>query len=313
MKAIFVSIFVLLLVSSAQAAQYRLNGTFGFVNDTDHEEQYVYGLGSDLIFNRKNDDRLSLLVGQRQFRNDRNQSLSGNKEETFSFLTVSGGKRFDTLRLDGKLSLYDGRHWSPILYGGSVAFDPSSRWHVEASAERDLVDSLAAVDRKRYVDSYSSSVDFNITPACTIVGAYTHQFITDGNDRDIEWVKVYYSPTKIYWLRLEAYGKHLTSEFSGFGYFSPAKLWEYMAIAQASRPFAKDRFIWRLRGGIGQQFVNNQAGKAASLLELKIRGWLSDRWGLDATGGFTNQSSVITSGTGYSRYYGSLVLTYVFP
>jgi hypothetical protein len=236
----------------------------------------------------------------------------GDKEETFNFLNVSGGKKFDTLRLDGKLSLYDGRRWSPVLYGGSVAFDPSSLWHVEAAAERDLVDSLAAIDRKLYVDSYSSSVDFNIAPSWTLVGAYAHQRIGDGNDRDIEWLKVYYSPKKIDWLRLEAYGKHLTSEFRGFGYFSPDKLWEYMAIAQVSRPFAKDRFVWKLRGGIGQQFVNNQAGKAATLLELKIRGWLSDHWGLTATGGFTNQSSIITSGSAYSRYYGTLVLTYVY-
>ena len=307
-----VSIFILLLVSSAQAAQYRLDGVFDFISDTDHERQYVYGLGSDIIFNRKNNDRLSLLVGQRQFRNDHDEFLLGKKEETFSFLTVSGGKRFDTLRLEGRLSLYDGPHWSPILYAGYAAFDPGTRWHIEASAERELVDSLAAVDRKLYVDSYNASIDFSVVPACTIVGAYTHQFVTDGNDRDIEWLKVYYLPQKLDWLRLEAYGKHLTSEFQGVGYFSPARLWEYMAIVQVARPFAKDKFIWKLRGGIGQQFIKNVSGKIASLLELKIKGWLSDHWGLEIAGGFTNQSGVITSGNDYSRYYGTLLLTYAF-
>lgn len=311
-KIILISILLLFLSSSGQAAQYRLDGVFSFSDDTDHEKQFVYGLGSDVIFNRKNNDRLSLLIGQRQFRNDHDEFLLGKKEETFNFLTVSGGKRFDTLRLDGKLSLYDSRHWSPILCTGFVAWDPSSRWHFEASAERDLVDSLAAVDRKLYVDSYGASLDFNITPAWTAVGAYAHQHITDGNDRDIEWLKIYYLPKKIDWLRLEAYGKHLTSEFTGFGYFSPTKLWESMVVAQVSRPFANDRFIWRLRGGIGLQFVNNETGKIASLLEMKVKGWFSDHWGLDVTGGFTNQSSVITSGADYSCYYGTVLLTYVF-
>jgi hypothetical protein len=311
-KIMLISILLLLHLSSADAAQYRLNSMFSLTNDTDHEIQYIYGLGSDVIFDRKNDDRLSLFVGQRQFRNDHDELLLGKKEETFNFLTINAGKRFDTLRLDGKLSLYDGKHWSPTLYGGYAAFDPSSRWHLETSAERDLVDSLAAVDRRLYVDSYSASLDFNITPAWTVVGAYTHQFITDGNDRDIEWLKVYYLPQNIDWLRLEAYGKHLTSEFTGSGYFSPRKLWESMVIAQASIPFANDKFAVRLRGGIGLQFVDNEAGKIASLIELKIKGWSSDHWGLDVTGGFTNQSGTITSGNSYSRYYGTLLLTYAF-
>jgi hypothetical protein len=305
--------FLLLLADGAQAAQFRLNGVFSFSDDTDHETQCMYGFGPEVLFDRKENESLSILAGRRHFKNDTVDFPSIGDSETFTFLTASGGRRLgEKFRLDGRLSLYDSGHWSPVLYAGSVGFDPSARWHLEASAERDLVESLEAINRRLYVDSYNAAVDFEIAPGWTAVGAYTHQYIDDGNDRDIELLKIYYMPRGLDWLRLEAYGKHLTSSFEGVGYFSPERLWEYMAIAQVSRPLAGDRFLWRARGGAGQQFVNNEPGKISALIELKVRGWFSDSLGAEAVGGFSNQSSVIAAGTDYSRYYATLMLIYAF-
>jgi hypothetical protein len=311
-RIIFAGLLVLLMIPVAQAEQYRLDGLMSFISDSDHEKQYIYGLGTDIIFNRRNDDRVSVYAGQREFRNNTDETIFGEKEETFNFISISGGKRFDKLRLDGKLSYYDGEHWHPFLYSFSAAIDPVPLFHFEASAERDFVDSLQAVHDRLHIDSYSGSADLNFAAAWTLVGAYTRQEVSDGNDRDIEWLKLYYVPQSLGWLRLEAYGKHLTSEFRGVGYFSPSKLWEAMAIAQVSVPLAGDKFVLRIRGGLGDQWVENETGNIASLAELKIKGWFSDHWGFDVTGGYTNQSSVITSGSSYSRLYANALLTYAF-
>lgn len=302
MKRIALMGIMILIASQAYAVQYRLNSEFSFIEDTDYEKQRLFALGADAIFDRKSDDRVAVKAGTHTF-------THRGDDEDFDLLSASGGKSFGrNVRLEGNVAFYHSPDWSPVLYGGSLIAAPGP-FRFELSGSRELVDSLTAVRNHYLVHTAGISADYSITDEITIVGAYFHQHITDGNDRDGEIGKIIYSPGRYEWLKLAASIKHLEGEFIGIGYYSPTELTEYMGIVTLVRSFFNDRFSGRVNGGLGQRH-DDDGTKLAALVNGRLRGWFNDSFGIDASVGYANDSGSFGQ---YARYYLSVVLIYAFP
>lgn len=290
------------LSCNVQAAQYSLTSELTHSNDSDGAEQTMFGIGSEVLVNRRTETKASILAGGYSLKDD-----SGSKE--FNILRLKGQSALSELvKINLRALLYQGSDWSPVAFGGTAAFNPVKSLHLELFTDRAIVDSLLAVEAKYYVDTYGISADYLLLKELTIVGAGYRQNITDGNNRHAGIIKLIYSPRQYDWLNLSAYGKIVTSDFRGTGYFSPERLKEYMIIAGFSKPLLDDAFVVKARVGIGNRKIDGDTN-TLSLYELKMKGWAWDRLGVELTGGHTNDSGTFGR---YSRNYLTLTAQYMF-
>ena len=234
-----------------------------------------------------------------------------------------GTETFDLLRLrlqsskrsgwQAKLQLdyLQSDDWSPLVYGLTLSSQPHARWYFEFAAERDLVDTVAAVRNEMLMDSYTLSADYQLSDSLTVVGAPLVQDYSDGNQRRGGLLRLIYSAPQHDNISVELKGRLLKSDFAGAGYFSPETLEEYLLIFGLALPFADDDWVVRLRLGPGQQVVKPHGGdretKDAYLGEVKLRGWFTQSLGLEAMAGC---SSALQASGSYEYYYGEARLTY---
>ena len=307
MKILLIALVVLLAFAyftPSEAVVYRLNSEFQFIADSDSEKQYIVGLGGEAIYNKETDTKASLLIGTHTFRNE------GTKN--FEFLSLKGSTILQKdLRIEGRLSLYSGTSWNPILFGGTLSYKPTAKVYLEASYDRELVDTLKAVKAKDWVDTSSFSVDYELMRELIVVGTYYHQHFKDHNDKDGLVGKLVYTPQKYSWLNLSGYYKRVSSEFKSRLYFSPDKNEEVVATVQIKKAIINDNYIGRLKVGFGHQWIKdsgNHTDKSLSLVEGGIKGWFNDHWGIDIYAGYTNYRKY----GNYSRFYSFLSLIYSF-
>ncbi|MBI2383937.1 MAG: hypothetical protein HYV18_07700 [Gammaproteobacteria bacterium] len=211
-----------------------------------------------------------------------------------------GRERFNALRLDlraeptsatslsVRLSPLFGPGWSPALAATSLSWRPARRWYLEASTERELVDTVAAIRERNLVDTAALSADYRLFEPLTVVAAGFRQSLRDGNERTGRVGKLILSPPQADWFNLQLRTRRVDSDFRGTGYFSPRRLEEYdLLIGVAGAPLS-DRWSLGLTAGGGRQRIDGDVSNAIFSAELKARGWFSDHYGLEARAGCAN-------------------------
>ena len=302
-------LLVLLLAQLAPApVSADLTGGIEFSHDSDDADLY------------------GIYMGYRHpFQNSRSRSKIGFRAGLLTLKDPIGTERFKVLELshqsdpaehahlDLKIGLLDGDDWSPSLYSGNFAYKPSDKWYIEMFGERGIIDSVTSVRLEYLIDTRGFSIDYAVTSELTLVGALFKQGISDGNDRIGKVGRVVYTPSAYDWLNLQLKTRLLDSDFDGIGYFSPATLSEYFFLIGLAQPFAGDDWIVRGLAGPGLQKIEEHGGgdenKPAILMEVKLKGWFTQEFGLDARLGYTTAQK--TSGS--DRYlYGHVNFTHTW-
>ncbi len=283
------SIFLLMLCwcTTAAAETSRVFSAIKFTDDSDNQSQSDVAVGYQATQPRFGTDGYwATSVGHRRL-------WSADESESFDYLRLQGrGSLSPDAGLFTRLDLNRGADWSPVLGALAVDWNPTGLWRLEASAERDLVDTVVAVRNRTRMDTGTVAVDLALHPAVTVVAAVGHSSFNDGNDRLHRIARVIWSPAQWQWVNLQLRAKRADSDASGIGYFNPRRLEEYEAqIRLAGSPFG-DRWVVSLLAGAGQQRIN--AGDPSSIysLESRVRGWFSDNYGVEGHAACGNVGSL---------------------
>lgn len=301
-----VFLIAILAVAFPFGASYAdLTGGVEFSRDSDDAEKVGYYTGYDHSF--FGGSRAGFRVGF--------QELSDNVgAERFKVLelTHSLGPA-DPTSLSLRLRMLKGDDWSPLLASGNVTLKPGPRWYLEISGEREIVDTVSAVRLHYLLDSYGFSADYAVSEEITLVGALFDQDISDGNKRFGGIGRIVYTPQSHDWLNLQVKTRLLKSDMDGIGYFSPETLTELFFLFGAARTFAGDNWVVRVLTGPGVQWIDEHGGgkekKPAFLMEVKLKGWFSQEFGLDGRIGYTTAQA----DNGSDRYlYGHVNLRHTW-
>ncbi len=223
----------------------------------------------------------------------------------------AGREDFDMLRLyfdSGETRSWRARAGLAQLSGeGSPTLPDATlnwtggKWYVEGGAQRELIDTVTAIRLHTLVDTWSISADYRIAPEWTAIGALYTQSITDGNRRFGQVARLVYSPARYEGLTLQGRVRHVDSDFNGIGYFSPDRLLESMLLAGYRRPLLDDNWVAGAQAGIGRQTIDSEIDNSLYLTELSLRGWFTERLGLDGRALCSNAGGSAT-GQGDSGY-----------
>jgi hypothetical protein len=306
MKRYFIIItFVFLSWGTSFADTFMFETEFFYARDTDKQTVKRAGIGGTYGIDKKH--MLSLLGGSLKY----DDKIGA---ETFNFIKFHANTPVnDRVTFDGRFTIHESNSWSPFVFGGSVIYAPNDKLRLEIFGDREIVDSPPAIRQKYYINTYGASLDYALTHSFTVVGSYSMQNISDGNDRNIGILKLIYQPAAYKWFTVILANKYLDGEFRSPFYFSPDRLLESLLIARVRKPLWNEKFLLTLRGGIGKQFVRFQDGsdtdKSAWLIEFGLKGWFSDHFGMEALCDYVNNSDTFGA---YERYSMRVALRYAF-
>lgn len=307
-RTLITFLLVALMVQSAPAiVNADLTGGVEFSHDSDDAD--MYGVYTGYSY---------------PFENSRSRSKIGFRVGLLTLTDPIGTERFKILELNHRSEPVERAHlnlegrwldgdWSPLLYSGNFSFKPNNRWYIEVFGEREIVDSVTSVRLEYLIDTYGFSIDYAVTSEFTLVGALFDQNVSDGNERNGKIGRIVYTPRTHDWLNLQVKARIINNSFDGIGYFSPDTLSEYFFLIGAARTFAGDDWVIRGLAGPGLQKIDEHGGgseeKPALLMEVKLKGWFTQEFGLDGRLGYTTAQK--TSGS--DRYfYGHVNLTHTW-
>lgn len=292
MRRLIALLCALCAAGSAGAARVAVDQLY--VNDSDGMWQYRLLAGSE--------HRLDTLLagGSAGFRAGRWRIDDRAGREDFDMLRLyydSGETR--AWRARAGLAQLSGEG-SPTLADILLNWS-GGRWYVEGGAQRELIDTVTAIRLHTLVDTWSVSADYRIAPEWTAVGALYTQSITDGNRRLGQVARLVYSPARFEGLTLQGRVRHVSSDFNGLGYFSPDRLLESMVLIGYRRPLFGDDWIGGAQIGAGRQEIDRAIDNGLYLAELSLRGWFTERIGVDGRAGCSSAGGSAT-GQGDSGY-----------
>lgn len=273
--------------ATAQAEQARWVNENLFVHDSDDADQQAHYVGAVLhpAFADK-PDKLGFWYGRWLF-----DDPVGSEHFDVYRLTYESGLSAQTT-LGARLLKLDGDGWSPWLGGIMLTHAPNDRWRFEGSIDRELIDSVPGIRQELTSDNFTLSADWRFAPQWTLVGALLHQSVDDGNDRNGGVLRLIYELPQIEGLTLQTRSRILRSDFDGVGYFSPPRLEEHLLLAGYSTAFLEDRWVFSAVAGPGRQRFEDDFGNTTRndlhWVELKLRGWFNDHYGLESRGFCSN-------------------------
>ena len=213
-----------------------------------------------------------------------------------------------------KLQTYflNGDRWSPTLPGAFYTHQ-LKHWYLEVSAERDVVDSISAIDNRTTVDSYTASADYKISDRWTVVGAGITQHFSDDNNKNGGVGRIIYTPQRRPAFNFQLKGRILQADRESPDYFSPKIQKDLFFLVGYSRTFADDNWGIKLLGGPGVQaidpFFSDSYSKNAFLGEINLRGWMAQKVHLSTRLGCTTATATRDT---YRYCYGNWKLAYVW-
>lgn len=271
---------MLFWLTAAPAETARLVSENLFVDDSEDAAQQAHYLGVVLHPQwQSRPDKLGLWYGRWLF----DDPAGGEAFDAWRLTYESALSEQTTLNL--RLLKLHGDDWSPWLGGAALAYVPGERWRFEASAERELIDSVPGIRQQLTSDNLTLSADWNFAPRWTLVGALMHLSVDDGNDRKGGVLRLIYQVPAVAGLTLQTRSRILHSDFDGIGYFSPPELAEHLLLVGYSRSFLQERWSLSALAGAGSQRFEDDFGDRTRndlySAELKLRGWFSDQYGLE--------------------------------
>ncbi len=291
--------FTLLMLSwcaPAMAENFRVFTDVKQSQDSDHQKQSNVAVGYQSSLPQLGTGAFwATRLGHRHL-----ESPDGTT--SFEYLQLDGQRPLaDNAGVQADLALTHGSDWSPVLGSLSAHWLPTKDWRLEASGERDLVDTILAVRNRTSIDTGAMSVDWALTSTITAVVAASYSSFSDGNDRLTRSARLAWSPAEWQWFNLQMRAKRADSDAVGVGYFNPRRLEEYEAQARlAGSPFS-DQWVLSLMAGVGQQRIDHNSPSRIYSLETKARGWFSAHYGLEGRAACSNTGSL--SGTAAQSGY----------
>jgi hypothetical protein len=296
---------ILAVVFTVGPSHADLTGGVEFSRDSDDADKVGYYTGYDYTFERGS--RAGFRIGFQEL-SDTVGTERFNVLELTQLFNPAG-----TTSMSLELKMLNGDDWSPLLGSGNVTFKPGQMWDLEIFGEREIVDTVSAVRLQYLLDSYGFSADCTVSEEITLVGALFNQAVSDGNKRVGSIGRIVYTPQRLDWMNFQVKARVLESDFDGIGYFSPETLTELFFLFGAARTFAGDNWVVRGLTGPGVQWIDEHGGerekKPAFLLEVKLKGWFTQEFGLDGKIGYTTARA----GSGSDRYlYGHINLRHTW-
>lgn len=303
---------LLLVTQISHAENWRIENQYLITTDSDDADQQAMFLGA-LRDSKTLGGRAGIWVGRWWF-----EEPAGT--EAFDIF------RFDYKRglskktsINGRLEITENDLWSPVLGNITVIHVPGENWRFEGSAEKTWVDSVPGLRQKLGMNAYSVSADWRFADQWTLVGALLNLDIDDGNNRNGGIARLIYDIKSRPGMTLQTRSKWLGSDFDGAGYFSPEKLQEHLFMVGYNRPILQERWSVKILGGVGLQKYQVTSGSDRVrndlyYLELGIRGWFDDHFGLEgksycSNAGGTNRDAS-DSDYRYCHLGLSLILSY---
>lgn len=228
---------------------------------------------------------------------------------------------FGVLRLDHKRSIgavaislraqqLFSDDWSPTTGAIAADYHVSPRWTLSASGDADVVDTVVAIRQHTRFNTYNVSTDYQVRDTVTLVGSVLQQRFSDGNLRNGSLARVIYSPLQLDGFTAQLRLRRLDSDMQGFGYFSPDRFEEAMALLQYGHALPGNHFVLTLMAGGGEQRIDGASTTPVYAMELRTRGWFNDRVGLEGKAGCSNTGDTVLRATtdNYRYCYGTLSL-----
>ncbi|HEX4895807.1 MAG TPA: hypothetical protein VFV11_05695 [Solimonas sp.] len=293
----------LCLPLNAAAGGSRSYTELFYSEDNEDLSQRSWLLGHEFRPDGPEGPRASLAAGQRRYA-DATRDRDFDTVRAQLDLQPAAGTELRT-----RLQPLWGWDWSPVLGSVSLAQTLGRPWRLELSAERELVDSLDGLDAHLAADTYALAVDRRLGEDWTLVAGGSYQDVDDGNQRQGRLLRLIWNPGQSAG-SLQLRARRLDSEFRSSAYFSPRRLEEALLLGQWRQPLFGGKALLSLQAGGGQQWLEGGDGEALYQGELRLRGWLDDRWGLESrvscsnTGGFGSDAA----GSGYRYCEGLLSL-----
>jgi hypothetical protein len=248
------------------------------------------------------DRTLSLLSGEGGVRAGRWHITDAAGTEDFNVLKLkydSGSARDWRARLDATQLFGEG---SPTLGSASINWS-GGPWSIEASGQRDIVDTVTAIRSHDASNIWALFADYRFNARWTLVGGgYTASF-SDGNHRVGQVARLVYSPEKMEGFTLQGRVRRFEDTRRDVGYFSPGQYQEYLMIAGYRRSILSEKWVVGGQLGGGRQDIDSDRGKPLYVGELSLRGWFTDHLGLDGRVSYSNAGgSAVSQGKSGYRY-----------
>lgn len=228
---------------------------------------------------------------------------------------------FGSLRLDHQSSFgpvditLQGRQlinsdWSPSLGSADFNFHATKKFSVDVFAESNIVDTVIAAQRHTRLNTGNLSADYELSSSVTVAGGILKQWFTDGNRRFGRSGRIIYSPAWLEGFNAQLRVRRLDSDFPGIGYFSPNRLEEALGLFQYGHALPGGHFVLTGIAGGGVQRINGATTSPLYKAEVRIRGWFTDHFGIEAKTGCTNTGGLqVSAATDNYRYcFGGLSL-----
>jgi hypothetical protein len=183
-------------------------------------------------------------------------------------------------------------------YRARLGYRPNSRIGLSAGYSREPFDEVASLfEQELDTEILEGGIDIRPTPALRVYGSAGGFWISDGNSRTsfAGGLNHKVGPR----LYVGVFGRTLSYEQSGVGYFSPDRF----SLLEATAGYTQESRSWliSLSGGLGAQKIG-ASGSAQT--EWHLEGRVGPRWGsgnrLELFGLTTN--SAVSSTTGAFRY-----------
>ena len=267
----------LTVVQAAESdVNHRAVADFFYSDDTDNTTVQHSSLGYEHLFT--NEQFLGVHIGVQNFHGE-DATVKDNK---FDELSLVGRKNLSANSyLQAMLSRLEGDGWTPSLHTLVYASKLGTRWHIELSSEKNVIETASALARHLTVSTYSVSTEYKLNARQLVLATVYQQDISDNNQRNGMVLQYLYKPS---WFKsgyFKLRGKQRSADFDPAEYFSPADFSQYHLLVGYKKNLNKAQNLQLLaEAGVGRQYIND-VGESVYEYRLGVRGWVKQHNFLD--------------------------------
>ena len=179
------------------------------------------------------------------------------------------------LQINGHVNHYINNNWSTFGGAINVSRKLGKKGYGSISAEKNIVDSVNAIDSKITFTSIGVAGDYNTSFYSTSIrGAYSTQNFSDGNVKDTTKLKVIV-PIR-YGLRAEALLKIKDASFNPKQYFSPKHLQDELVGISYRKTYSSKWYV-DSKFMVGTQQIGTAAKSPEMTFKVLVRGNITKR------------------------------------
>lgn len=188
-----------------------------------------------------------------------------------------------------------------FTFDGSYRTALAEKTALEVFANRDWVETQAALDQGTNFTFVGAAMDQGLGEHVSVVGLAGSQFFSDDNRRDHGRLKLIYQPSLDLGLTLQARYRtfHSSQEDVRGAYFNPNNYEESMLALGWRKRFAQ--WSTGLTVGVGREKINDAPSQSTQLFELNVQSPVKGDQFLRMSAGYNNSASF--NGPNYKYQY----------